>query len=81
MRLTGKGIAGATIRAKIHGPAKLIMTNSIFQRSNGQPLIGMAYKEFEIKPTGKGRVKVTITNKPPQPDEKPTVEEYEFEVE
>jgi hypothetical protein len=81
VRLTGKGIAGAKITVKIDGPAKLVATNRIFRRRNGNPLIGLGNKEIEIKPTGKGTVKVTITSTPPQPDEKPTVEKYQFEVE
>jgi hypothetical protein len=53
----------------------------IFPRRDGHPLIGLGNKEFEIKPTGRGKVKVTITSTPPIPGEKPTVETYQFDVE
>ena len=80
VRLTGKGIAGAAITAKVDGPAKLIYANAISERSGGHPLVGPGNKEFEIKPTGRGKVTVTITSKGPQPDAKPVVTKYEFDV-
>jgi len=81
VRLTGKGIAGAKIEAKVEGPAKITMENHVLERSRGGPLIGSHIKEFEITPSGKGKVKVTITVIPPQKDAKPVVTAYEFEVE
>jgi hypothetical protein len=36
--------------------------------------------EFEIKPTGKGTVKVKISVTPPQPGTPVKVIDYEFEV-
>jgi hypothetical protein len=81
VRLTGKGIAGAKFQIKINGPARLVAINEIFPRRNGHPLIGLGNQEFEVKPTGRGRVHVTITSTPPIPGEKPTVETYQFEVE
>jgi hypothetical protein len=80
VRLTGKGIAGAQIRVKIDGPARLVATNRILPRRNGHPVIGLNTTEFEMRPTGKGKVKARITSTPPIPGEKPTVETYEFDV-
>jgi len=80
VRLTGKGIAGAKITAKVDGPAKIIYANLISERANGSPLVGPGNKEFEIKPTGKGKVNVTITSTGPQGDAKPVVTKYEFDV-
>jgi hypothetical protein len=80
VRLTGKGIAGAKITAKVDGPAKIIYANLISERANGSPLIGPGNKEFEIKPTGKGKVTVTITSTGPQGDAKPVVTKYAFDV-
>ena len=80
VRLTGKGIAGTSITAKVDGPAKVVYANAILERSGGHPLVGPGNKEFEIKPTGKGKVTVTITSTGPQPDAKPVVTKYEFDV-
>lgn len=81
VRLTGKGIAGAKIEAKVEGPGKITMENHVVERSKGGPLIGSYVKEFEITPSGKGKVKVTITVTPPQKEIKAVVTTYEFEVE
>jgi len=80
VRLTGKGIAGSKIVAKVTGPAKVFMENNVFERRNGSPVIGNSITEFEIKATSTGKVKVTITVTPPQPGEKPVVTEYEYEI-
>lgn len=80
IRLTGKGIAGSKIEVKIAGPAKLEATNNVRELTAGRALIGSIVKEFELKPTDKGKVTATITVKPPQPDAKATVSKYEFEV-
>jgi len=79
VRLTGKGIAGSKIVAAIEGPAKVIAENAITERVKGKHIVGPGNREFEIKPTGKGTVKVTITSTPPTGD-KPTTAKYEFEV-
>ncbi len=81
VRLTGKGIAGSKIEAKVQGKAKIVETNNVSERSNGHVVIGTSIKEFEIKPSDKGKVKVTITVTPPQPGSEPKVTEHEFEVE
>jgi hypothetical protein len=81
VRLVESGIAGSRIEAKVEGPAKVSMTATIRQLRNGRPMIGNTTHEFDIKPTGKGRVKVIVTVTPPQPDAKPKVVTYEFEVE
>ena len=81
VRLTGEGIAGSKIEVKVDGPAKVAATDSISRRKNGSPPIGVTIKEFVLKPTGKGKVTAKITVTPPQPDAKPKVTDYEFEVE
>lgn len=80
VRLTGKGIAGAKIEAKVEGPAKVVNENSVFQRVGGKNLIGSQIKEFEIQPTDTGKITVTITVTPPQPDAKATKTTYHFEA-
>jgi hypothetical protein len=81
VRLTGHGIAGSQITAKVDGPAKIAATYLISTRVAGNHPIGVADKEFDVKPTGKGQVTVTITVKPPQPDAQPKETTYTFEVE
>jgi hypothetical protein len=81
VRLVGAGIAGSNIEATVVGPAKVESKGSIHRIKSGMPVIGNTTVEFNIKPTGKGKVKVTITIKPPQPGAKPDIKTYEFEVE
>jgi hypothetical protein len=81
VRLTGKGIAGARITAAIEGPAKVEAENNIAQRAQGNSLLGMHLREFEIKATAQGHVKVTITVTPPQPRMPPELTTYEYDVE
>jgi hypothetical protein len=80
VRLTGKGIAGSKIEARVEGPAKVEATSTVRELVNGRPLLGNQTKEFDLKPTGTGTVTVTITVTPPQPDAKPKVTRIEFEV-
>lgn len=80
VRITGRGIAGTKIVAAIDGPAKVVAENMVSVRAKGKALVGPGNREFEIQPTGKGAVKVTITTTPPT-GEKPTATEYEFTVE
>jgi hypothetical protein len=80
VRLTGKGIAGSKIEIKVNGPAKVEATSNVRELVDGQPIIGVSVAEFDLKPTDKGKVTVTITVTPPQPDAKPKVTKIEFEV-
>jgi hypothetical protein len=81
VRIVLSGIAGSQFDVKVEGPAKLVSTGDIHELHNGRTLLGNVKKEFNIKPDGKGKVKVTATVKPPQPDAKPKVTHYEFAVE
>src|SRR6266702_2178589 len=78
VRLLGKGIAGSKMEAKVEGPAKVETTSNVRELVNGRPVIGNEIKEFDVKPSGKGRVKVTITVTPPQPDAPARATKYEF---
>ena len=79
VRIEGGGIAGATVTAKVTGPAKAVK-NKVRRLVNGQMMIGAAGDEFEVKSTGKGKVKVEVTVKnPTSPD--PIVTTYEYTVE
>lgn len=80
VRLRGKGIAGSRIDAKVEGPARVVATNQVSERAAGEPVIGLTVKEFDVQPTGKGKVNVTITVTPPQPDARVEVTHYSFEV-
>ncbi len=79
VRLTGKGIAGSKATATITGPAKIEQQATIRRIVNGQPLIGAGDTEFDIEPTGKGQVTVTISVKFPN-SENPEVKVYSFTV-
>ena len=80
VRLTGKGIAGATFKARVEGPAKIVAKSRVAGRRNGHPIMGPGNMDFEIKTTGKGKVTATITMTPPQPGAGQTVTKYEFGV-
>lgn len=80
VRLIGEGIAGAKITAQVQGPAKLVAENSLRWVAKGHYRLGSGNKEFEIAPTGKGKVTVMITSTSPIPNQKPTVTKYQFNV-
>jgi len=80
VRLTGEGIGGGKMTAKVSGPATIVSESLISHVRNGGILIGADYRDYEIRPTGKGAVKVTITSIPPQPDAEPKVTVYQFKV-
>lgn len=80
VRLAGAGIAGSKIEIKVDGPAKVEATSEIRQIMNGRPLLGGSIKEFDLKPTGSGKVTATVTVTPPQPGAKAKVAKFEFEV-
>lgn len=81
VRVSATGIAGSKIDAKIDGPAKLSSTSRVTERVNGHPLIGNATTEFEIQPTGKGTITVTLSVTPPQPGSTAKLTTYRFTVE
>jgi hypothetical protein len=81
IRLTGEGIAGSKIEAKVEGPAKIKTTSGLREVVGGETLIGVSKKQFDLKPTGTGKVTVTITVTPPQPDAKAKVTKFVFTVE
>jgi hypothetical protein len=81
VRVTGRGIAGATIDVKVDGDGRLQATNDVRRVKNGQPVIGATTKEFLIKPAKKGgTIQVTVTIKNPTSDT-PTVQKYHIDVE
>jgi hypothetical protein len=80
VRLTGKGIAGSKSEAKVDGPAKIEATSTVREVVNGRPLIGTTVKEFDLKPTDMGKVTVTITVTPPQPNAPAKTTKFEFDM-
>jgi hypothetical protein len=81
VRITGTGIAGATIDVKVSGDGKLAATNDVRRIKNGNPVIGSSVKQFIIQPTKKsGRIEVRVTVKNPTSDT-PTVQKYNIIVE
>jgi len=81
VRLTASGDTGSTIEAEIlSGPAKIHCVNDVFHRKNGEPVTGKMIKEFDLKSTGTGMVKVKVSVTPPKKDSTPKVTTYEYEV-
>lgn len=80
VRIPASTISGGSIKIAITGPAKLVTESTVNEKAGDSLVIGSLRKEFDLKPSGKGRVKVVITTTLPQPGAKPTVTEYEFEV-
>lgn len=80
VRLTAKGISGARIETKVEGPAKIETTYNVRELRNGSPMIGNSIKQFDLKPTGTGKVTVTITVTPPIPTLQPHVRKIEYEI-
>lgn len=80
VRVVGRGIAGSRIEINVDGPATVEMTSDVEQIVNGRPLVGGTMREFDLKPTGSGKVTATITTTPPQPGAKPSTLKIEFNV-
>ena len=80
VRLRGNGITGARIDATVEGPARVVATNQVVELTAGEPVIDLTVKEFDVQPTGKGKVNVTITVTPPQPGAPMGVTRYSFAV-
>lgn len=71
--ITPEGIAGSQITIKVAGPAKAKLYDVV------PAIIGPANKKALVQPTGKGKVKVSITVKFPTGDP-PKTYDYKFEV-
>lgn len=61
LRLSAKGIAGASIDAKVTQGKAILTTAKIVHRNGLIPMIGMTEIEIEVKPDGKGIVKIKVT--------------------
>jgi hypothetical protein len=81
VRLTASSIAGSQITATLEGPAKIETESNVVEIIDGRPALGRPTREFEIKPSGKGKVKCDITITPPQPGADSIVKHYVFTVE
>jgi hypothetical protein len=80
VRFTASGIAGSQISANLEGPAKLEAENKIVDLIDGRPNPGMIVREFEVKPSGKGKVKLDVTITPPQPGSDSIIKHFVFTV-
>jgi len=70
--------SGTLVDTKVVGPAKV--TKYQFRPiRNGKPLIGSADVQLILKPTDKGKVKVSVTTKFPG-SQQATTTDYQFEV-
>jgi hypothetical protein len=80
VRLTARGIAGSRFAAHVDGPARLATASNVRELVGGRALLGNVVREFELKPTGTGKVTVTVSVTPPQPNTPPRVSKWTFEV-
>ncbi|EAQ78267.1 hypothetical protein [Blastopirellula marina] len=80
VRLTGEGISGSRIKMDIKGPAEVDMIYFVKKVSGDSPLLGMQVKQYDLKPTGKGKVTATITVVFPNNQSEPKTTKFEFEV-
>jgi len=80
VRITASVPSGGTIKQMHTGHVHLVAENTITTVKNGSVLIGSFVKEFDYRPTGTGKVKVTITTRVPTGGVSPIEKVYEFEV-
>jgi hypothetical protein len=78
IRIPVKGIAGTKIEVTVTGDAKVESETNVVERAGGRPVIGNTIKEFEIKPTGKGKATIKVSVTPPTGGA--TVKEIEVEI-
>ncbi|MDB5308956.1 MAG: hypothetical protein JWO38_3158 [Gemmataceae bacterium] len=70
---------GTTFATKLEGSGKLDRTSDVSETADGTTKAGTGRMEYEIKPTGKGMVRFTVTAKGPN-EATPKVTVFEFEV-
>lgn len=81
VRLTATGISGGSATAKVvAGQATVDKGTTVTRRVNGQMPIGALLKEFVVTPSVKGKVRVEVSVKPPQPNAPAQTTTYEFDV-
>ncbi len=78
VRIAVPGIAGTTVGVKVTGNAKQT-TNKLSTRVDGKRPVGPGNMEVEVRPTGKGEVKVEVAVSPPNGPS--TTKFYTFTVE
>jgi hypothetical protein len=79
VRIVSGGIAGTEVTAEVKGPAKLTRKGSVRRLIGGRQAFGASETEFEIEPTGKGKVTVVVTAKSPT-SSSPETKTYVFAV-
>jgi hypothetical protein len=80
VRIPASTIAGGTIEVEVTGSAKIDTESVVRQKAGDSFVIGTLSKEYDLKPTGKGKVKVVVKTAGPGQAKNPTKTEYEFEV-
>jgi hypothetical protein len=65
VRIVQTAVAGSEIKARIAGPGKIASTAYVRRIANGEPVTSSTVKEYVIKPSGPGTIRVTITVVPP----------------
>jgi hypothetical protein len=80
VRFTVTAATGSHISANLEGPAKIEAENNIVDLLDGRPSLGAITKEFDVKPSGKGKVKLDVTITPREPGSDSTIKHFVFTV-
>ena len=80
VRFTVSAVAGSQISATLGGPAKIETESNIVEQSDGRPRPGAIVKEFEVKPSGKGKVTLDVTITPREPGSDSIIKHFAFTV-
>jgi hypothetical protein len=80
VRFTVSAGAGSQISATLDGPAKIEAESNVVEQFDGRPAQGAIVKEFEVKPSGKGKVKLDVTITPREPGSDSIIKHFAFTV-
>ncbi|VTR92612.1 Uncharacterized protein OS=Blastopirellula marina DSM 3645 GN=DSM3645_18061 PE=4 SV=1 [Gemmata massiliana] len=77
VRIPVKAVAGTQVKARVSSSSQ-VAVQTITNRVKGKEAPGTGNHEVEVKPKGKGQIKLYVTISPPNGKE--TTDLYEFEV-
>jgi hypothetical protein len=80
VRFIVTAVPGSQISTHLEGPATIDSESNIEELIDGRPAQGMVTKEYDLKPNGKGEVKLDVTITPPQPGSDSTIKHFKFTV-
>lgn len=80
IRIPASTNAGGTIKVESKGPVKLAAETVVLERTGNSNVVGKLSKEYDYKPTGKGKVTIVVSTTLPGQEASPTKTTYEIEV-